>query len=103
MEVAGHYDSVPYALVRQQLDVRLSASVVELFAKGTRVASHPRSPHQGRHRTVAAHMPKAHQSYAAWPPQRLSHGAATSGPATAPVVEAILPSRLHPQQGFRSC
>lgn len=49
VEVEGHYYSVPYALVRQQLDVRLSASVVELFAKGKRVASHQRSPHKGRH------------------------------------------------------
>src|SRR5207244_4340068 len=57
VEVEGHYYSVPYALVRQQLDVRLSASVVELFAKGKRVASHLRSPHKGRHSTVAAHMP----------------------------------------------
>ena len=60
-EVAGHYYSVPYALVRQQLGVRLSASVVELFAQGNRVASHRRSPHKGRHSTVAAHMPRAHQ------------------------------------------
>jgi transposase len=103
VEVEGHYSSVPYALVRQQLDVRLSASVVELFAKGKRVASHQRSPHKGRHSTVAAHMPKAHQHYAEWTPQRLIHWAATSGPATAQVVETILASRPHPQQGFRSC
>jgi transposase len=94
---------VPYTLVRQQLDVRLSASVVELFAKGKRVASHRRSSHKGRHSTVAAHMPRAHQQYAAWTPQRLIHWAATSGPATAQVVETILASRPHPQQGFRSC
>jgi transposase len=61
VEVDGHYYSVPYALVRQQLDVRLSASVVELFAKGKRVASHRRSPNKGRHSTVAAPMPRAHQ------------------------------------------
>src|SRR2546429_1070159 len=103
VEVEGHYYSVPYALVRQQLDVRLSASVVELFAKGKRVASHLRSPHKGRHSTVAAHMPKAHQQYAEWTPQRVIHWAATSGPATAQVVETILASRPHPQQGFRSC
>jgi transposase len=103
VEVDGHYDSVPYALVRQPLDVRLSASVVELFAKGTRVASHRRSPHKGRHRTVAAHMPRAHQHDAEWTPQRLIHWAATRGPATAQVVETILASRPHPQQGFRSC
>jgi transposase len=103
VEVEGHYDSVPYTLVRQQLDVRLSASVVELFAKGKRVASHRRSPHQGRHSTVAAHMPRAHQHDAEWTPQRLIHWAATSGPATAQVVETILASRPHPPQGFRSC
>jgi transposase len=103
VEVDGHYYSVPYTLVRQQLDVRLSASVVEFFAKGKRVASHRRSPHKGRHSTVAAHMPRAHQHYAEWTPQRLIHWAATSGPATAQVVETILASRPHPQQGFRSC
>src|SRR5215475_13369024 len=103
VEVDGHYYSVPYTLVRQQLDVRLSAAVVELFAKGKRVASHRRSSQKGRHSTVAAHMPRAHQQYAEWTPQRLIHWAATSGPATAQVVEAILASRPHPQQGFRSC
>jgi transposase len=103
VEVEGHYYSVPYTLVRQQLDVRLSAAVVELFHKGKRVASHRRSAHKGRPSTVAAHMPKAHQHYAEWTPQRLIHWAATSGPATAQVVETILASRPHPQQGFRSC
>jgi transposase len=103
VEVDGHYYSVPYALVKQQLDVRLRAQVVELFHKGKRVASHRRSPRKGRHSTGAAHMPPAHQRYADWTPQRLMHWAAHSGPATAPVVETILASRPHPQQGFRSC
>jgi transposase len=103
VDVDGHYYSVPYALVKQQLDVHLSAQVVALFHKGKRVASHRRSPLKGRHSTVAAHMPTAHQRYAEWTPQRLIHWAAHSGPATAQVVETILASRPHPQQGFRSC
>lgn len=103
VEVDGHYYSVPYALVKQQLDVRLSAQVVEVFHKGKRVASHQRSPHKGRHSTVAAHMPKAHRHYAEWTPQRLIRWAAHNGPATADVVETILASRPHPQQGFRAC
>jgi hypothetical protein len=53
VEVEGHYYSVPYALVKQPLDVRVSARVVELFHKGTRVASHLRSHLKGRHSTVA--------------------------------------------------
>src|SRR5207302_7418425 len=103
VEVDGHYYSVPYSLVKQQLDVRLSAQVVEIFHKGTRVASHQRSPLKGRHSTVAAHMPKAHQYYAEWTPHRLILWAAKTGEATAHVVEAILASRPHPQQGFRAC
>jgi transposase len=103
VEVDGHYYSVPYSLVKQQLEVRLSAQVVELFQKGTRVASHQRSPHKGRHSTVATHMPKAHRHYAEWTPQRLILWAAKTGEATAQVVETILASRPHPQQGFRAC
>jgi transposase len=94
---------VPYSLVKQQLEVRLSAQVVEIFHKGNRVASHQRSQHKGRHSTVAAHMPKAHRHYAAWTPQRLVLWAAKAGEATAQVVETILASRPHPQQGFRAC
>jgi transposase len=103
VEVDGHYYSVPYALVKQQLEVRVSARVVELFHKETRVASHLRSRLKGRHSTVAVHMPTAHRHYVEWTPQRLIRWAADSGVATAQVVETILASRPHPQQGFRSC
>src|SRR5262249_21232018 len=103
VEVEGHYYSVPYALVKQQLEVRVSARVVELFHKGTRVASHVRSRLKGHHSTVAPHMPTAHRQYVAWTQQRLSGWAADSGAATAQLVETILASRPHPQQGFRSC
>jgi len=103
VEVEGHYYSVPYALVKQQLEVRVSAQVVELFHKGLRVASHLRSRLKGRHSTVDAHMPTAHRHYVEWTPQRLIRWAADSGAATARVVETILASRPHPQQGFRSC
>lgn len=103
VEVEGHYYSVPYSLVRQQLEARLSAQVVEIFPKGHRVASHQRSPHKGRPSTVAAHMPPAHRDYAEWTPQRLIRWAATTGEATAQVVEAILAARPPPQQGFRAC
>src|SRR2546426_6661849 len=103
VEVEGHYYSVPYALVKHQLEVRLTAQVVEVFHHGTRVASHPRTFLKGRHSTIAAHRPKAHRHYVEWTPQRLIRWAATSGAATARVVETILASRPHPQQGFRSC
>ncbi len=101
--VDGHYYSVPYQLVGQALDVRITTTAVECFHKSRRVASHMRSPRQGRHTTVTAHMPKAHQDYAQWTPERLVCWAEKTGPQTALAVETILTSRPHPQQGFRAC
>ena len=48
-------------------------------------------------------MPRPHQQYASWTPQRLVRWAEKTGPATAALVATILASRKHPQQGFRSC
>jgi transposase len=48
-------------------------------------------------------MPKAHQEYLDWTPTRLVRWARKSGPKTARLVEGILETRPHPQQGFRAC
>lgn len=103
VELEGHYYSVPYVLVKQQLEARLSERTVELFHKGQRVASHIRAQARGRHTTAPEHMPKAHREYADWTPQRLVRWAEQTGPATAGVIGHILAHRPHPQQGFRSC
>lgn len=102
VEVEGHYYSVPYQLIKQRLDVRITAHTVECFLKGKRVACHRRSYRKGGHTTVAEHMPKAHRQYAEWTPQRLIQWAARFGPNTSGLVEAMLKKRVHPQQGFRS-
>jgi len=97
------YYSVPYTFVRKQVDVRLSESVVEIFHKGQRIASHPRCRRARSFLTTPAHMPQAHQSYQEWTPQRLIEWANLTGGATADVVATIMATRAHPQQGFRSC
>jgi len=101
--VEGHYYSVPYALVRKEVEVRLTATVVEIFHKGQRVASHFRSHRPGQHTTVTGHMPKSHQHHLEWTPERLIQWAQKTGGETARAVETILAARPHPQQGFRSC
>jgi len=103
IEVEGHYYSVPYTLVKEQVDVRLTATTLECFHRGKRVASHIRSFQKGKHTTAMEHMPKSHQRYLEWTPSRLIHWAEGIGEATAKVVETILSSRPHPEQGFRSC
>src|SRR5579859_204401 len=103
VELDRHYYSVPYALVGQQVDVRASARTVEVFARGRQVASHPRSSAVGRHTTESAHMPESHRRHLEWTPGRLVAWVEQTGPATGALVSAILRSRPHPEQGFRSC
>lgn len=102
VEIDGHYYSVPYQLRGRQLEARITATSVECFVQRKRVASHVRSFQPGRHTTVHDHMPKGQQEYADWTPQRLIRWAAQTGPRTATMTEAILASRQHAQQAFRS-
>ncbi|HUY43797.1 MAG TPA: IS21 family transposase [Acidimicrobiales bacterium] len=102
VEVDHHYYSVPYQLAGQVVEVRLSASVVEVFAKHQRVASHLRSYLKGRHVTESAHMPDSHRRYLEWTPGRIVAWAQKNGPSTAAFIEGLLASRPHPEQGFRS-
>jgi transposase len=97
-----HYYSVPHQLVGQRVDLRLTATTVEVFHKHRRVASHLRSYKPG-HTTDAAHMPESHRRHAEWTPSRIIRWAETQGPSTAGLCKAILESRPHPEQGYRSC
>ena len=102
VDVDDHYYSVPYQLRGQQLHARITADTVECFLQGKRVASHVRSFQKRLHTTVPSHMPKGHQDYVDWTPERLIRWAAKTGPRTAAMTEVLLASRQHVQQAFRS-
>jgi transposase len=102
VEIEGHYYSVPHQLCGQQLNARMTADCIECFQQQKRVSSHIRSLLKGSYTTVADHMPKGHREYADWTPERLIRWAAQTGPKTATITEAILASRQHAQQAFRS-
>jgi transposase len=102
VEVDRHYYSIPYQLAGKRLDVRFTAQTVECFHKGRRVASHRRNYRRGGFTTLPEHMPTSHREYLKWTPGRLLNWAAKIGPSTAGLASAIMESRAHPQQGFRS-
>ncbi len=70
VEVDGHNYSVPYTMVQKQVEIRYGDAVIEVFNKGERVASHPRSYSKGGYTTLGEHMPPSHQKYASWTPER---------------------------------
>ena len=103
VEIDKHFYSVPHQLLRQEVEARITAATVELFHRGKRVASHVRSATPAS----ADHCDRAH---AQRPPalSRLDPRAHPPrgggvGDDTATLVDVILRSRPHPEQGFRSC
>jgi transposase len=103
VDIEGHYYSVPYRLVKQQLDARITENTIEVFNKGERVASHLRSWLKGHHTTLDAHRPEAHRHYGDWSPERFISWAEKIGSATCQVITVVLQERRHPEQGYRSC
>jgi transposase len=102
VEFERHYYSVPYQLAGQVAEVRASATTIEVFWNNKRVASHQRSHLRGRHTTESAHMPDSHRRYLEWSPERIVAWAQKNGPSTGAFIEALMKSRPHPEQGFRS-
>ena len=103
VEIDKHFYSVPHSLLRQEVEARITTDTVEVFHRGKRVASHVRSQRRYRPSTVAEHMPSAHRRYRDWTHERIRREAAAVGDDAAALVEVILRSRPHPEQGFRSC
>jgi transposase len=103
IEVDSHYYSVPYRLIHERVDVRLTAATIEAFRRGERVAAHVRSYVKGGYTTLKEHMPPEHRGYAEWSPERFIQWAGKTGAATARLVEQILSSRPYVEQGYRSC
>jgi len=102
-EVDHHSYSVPHQHVGERVDVRLSATTVELFLRSRRIASHLRSSARGGYTTLAEHMPQSHRRHLEWTPGRIVRWAEETGPKTASLVQAVMESRPHPEQGYRSC
>lgn len=103
IEVDGHFYSVPYQLVRKQVEARLTATTLQVLYHSRRIVTHQRSYQKGKFTTLHEHRPKSHQRYLEWTPSRIISWAEKTGPCTAKLVEAIMTRKQHPEQGFRSC
>ncbi len=103
VEFKEFFYSVPHGLIRQQVDIRATSRTIEIFHRGKRVAAHQRRYGGRRYGTNPEHMPSSHRRYAEWTPDRFRRWAASIGPQTEGLIVAILASRPHPEQGFRTC
>ena len=96
--------SVPFDLIGEQVDVRLTTETVEVFFHGSRVASHVRCKNAVSDMIrVKEHMPVAHQKYLAYSSDEFLNWADTAGAFTRKTVEYFLTSGREPEQGYKYC
>ncbi len=103
VDIDGHFYSVPYRHARAGVEVRATLRTIEVFLKGERVAAHMRGSGDGKHTTLAEHMPSSHRRYADWTIDRILREARAIGPSVDLLCQMILEHRPHPEQGFRAC
>jgi len=103
IEVDQSYYSVPYQFIGQTVDVRYTDKTVEIFSKNKRVASHPKSGKPNHYETTTQHMPKSHQDYKGWTPDRFMSWANQIGPCTTKGIHQLLHSPQHLCQSYRRC
>jgi transposase len=103
VQVYDSFYSVPYSLAQKAVEVRTTATTVEIFYQGTRVASHVRARKPYTAVTENGHRPKAHQAHLKWPPSRLIDWAQKTGRFAAELFQQILERYPHPEMGYRSC
>lgn len=103
IQVEKHHYSVPHALLKQLLNIRLTATTLECFYQGQRIASHHRSYQKNGYTTLPEHMPTSHQKYVDKSPAKFLTWANHIGPSTHQVIEHMLKQFVHPEQSYRAC
>lgn len=99
-----YYYSVPYTLIKEEVEVRATSNTIEIFHKGQRVASHMRGTTLQKYITCRFHMPSEHQRRCQkWSPERFVRWAGKIGSKTRKMITHLLGSRRHPEQAYRSC
>ena len=99
--VDHHFYSAPYWLHGHEVEVRLTATTVEILYLNKVVATHIRSREKYRHTTNRGHMPEHHRAVFEGG-QRIRKWADGVGPSTRAVVEAIFRAQPIEVQGWRS-
>jgi transposase len=97
-----HFYSAPYTLIGESLWCRACERTIELFHNGQRVASHPRSFVKYHYSTLPEHRPASHRAHLEWTPSRLISWGQSIGSHTAALIEHVIRTKPHPEQGYRS-
>jgi hypothetical protein len=96
--------SVPFDLIGEKVDIRITRNTIEAFFHGARVASYPR-PNQCLWDPVINpdHMPENHRKYLSYNDDEFLSWASGIGTQTHAVVKSFLESGKVSEQGYKAC
>ncbi len=96
--------SVPFDLIGEKVDIRLTSSTVEVFFHGNRVAAHVRRTAAQREPIVNEnHITPEHRKYLNYSAEDFIVWARSVGERTTKVVTYFLTAGKELEQGFKSC
>lgn len=90
VDVRLHWYSAPFELIGQEVEIRLTATMVEIYRHGRRVASHRRDDIPYRSTTDPRHRPPNHQAVFDATRDRLMQWAREVGESTTELMQRLL-------------
>ena len=96
--------SVPFDLIGEKVQIRLTRNTVEVFFKGSRMTSHKRLDVFRMKPVIKTdHMPENHKKYLSYNADEFMNWAKDIGKSVLDVVESFLSIGDVPEQGYKSC
>ncbi len=96
--------SVPFDLIGEKVQIRLTRNTVEVFFKGSRMTSHKRLDVCRMKPVIKTdHMPENHKKYLSYNADEFMNWAKDIGKSVLDVVESFLSIGDVPEQGYKSC
>mgnify|MGYP000460887775 FL=1 len=96
--------SVPFDLIGEQVQIRLTKDLVEIYFKGSRMTSHKRLEKYSVQPVVKPeHMPANHREYLSCNADEFKKWAAAIGKSTEEIIKYFLSSGNVPEQGYKAC
>jgi transposase len=98
-----HYYSVHYSFIGRGVMVIYTRSMVYIYAKGERVAAHPRSHKKGAYTTQREHLCSHHKHYLDRSPEYYIGKAKQVSAAFHQLLEKLFEQETYPEQLFSTC
>ena len=96
--------SVPFDLIGEQVQIRLTKNMVEVYFKGSRITSHKRLGKFSIQPVVRTeHTPSKHREYLKYNADEFRMWSKNIGSSTKEVVRYFLTSGSAPEQGHKAC